>query len=240
MPHTPRRYSREFMPLRQRGFSLLELMAVLAILSIVMAVVMTGVAQLQRKATNESQRVDLTQESRQFMDQIVKDLHHAGYPNARMFDAAVAAANPTYYGDGIMQLRPGYLQFEGDVDGTGTVSEVFVQLVPELGPCPCTLQRGTTSKANWLAGAVPLYYTQVDNVMNTNIFTALHTDGTNALMPCGPKPGTPSCADGNSIDFIKSVGLTLNVRSLNPDMPDKAYMTVTMSSDAKISNLKPN
>lgn len=228
------------MPLRQHGFSLLELMAVLAILSIVMAVVMTGVAQLQRKATNESQRVDLTQESRQFMDQIVKDLHHAGYPNARMFDAAVAAANPTYYGDGIMQLRPGYLQFEGDVDGTGTVSEVFVQLVPELGPCPCTLQRGTTSKANWLAGAVPLYYTQVDNVMNTNIFTALHTDGTNALMPCGPKPGTPSCADGNSIDFIKSVGLTLNVRSLNPDMPDKAYMTVTMSSDAKISNLKPN
>jgi hypothetical protein len=80
----------------------------------------------------------------------------------------------------------------------------------------------------------------VDNVMNTNIFTALHTDGTNAVMPCGPKPGTPSCADGNSIDFIKSVGLTLNVRSLNPDMPDKAYTTVTMSSDAKISNLKPN
>jgi len=64
--------------LRQSGFSLLELMAVLAILSVVLAVVMSGVTELQKKSSSETAKVDLTQQSRQFMDQIVRDLHHAG------------------------------------------------------------------------------------------------------------------------------------------------------------------
>ena len=65
----------------QGGFSLLELMVVLAILSVVLAVVMSGVTELQKKSSSETAKVDLTQQSRQFMDQIVKDLHHSGYPS---------------------------------------------------------------------------------------------------------------------------------------------------------------
>src|SRR4029079_5575283 len=112
----------------QWGFSLLELMVVVAILTVVLAVVMKGASQLQQKSSSEALKVDLTQESRQFMDQIVKDLHHSGYPNVKMYEAAVAAANPNLYGDGLLAIGNGTLQFEGDVDGTGTVSEVFVQL----------------------------------------------------------------------------------------------------------------
>ena len=162
----------------QGGFSLLELMVVLAILSVVLAVVMSGVTELQKKSSSETAKVDLTQQSRQFMDQIVKDLHHSGYPSVKMFEDAVATANPALYGDGLMSIGSGALQFEGDVDGTGTVSEVFVQLTPAGGPCPCTLQRGAVSKQDWLAGLGPSYYTQVDNVMSTNVFTAILNDGT--------------------------------------------------------------
>ena len=221
----------------QGGFSLLELMVVLAILSVVLAVVMSGVTELQKKSSSETAKVDLTQQSRQFMDQIVKDLHHSGYPSVKMFEEAVATANPALYGDGLMSIGSGALQFEGDVDGTGTVSEVFVQLTPAGGPCPCTLQRGAVSKQDWLAGLGPSYYTQVDNVMSTNVFTAILNDGTSVSLPCTKAGG---CADGTPMENIVAVGLTLNVRTATPDIVDRSFSMVTMSSEAKINNLVTN
>jgi prepilin-type N-terminal cleavage/methylation domain-containing protein len=218
----------------QSGFSLLELMVVVAILTIVLAVVMKGASQLQQKSSSEAMKVDLTQESRQFMDQIVRDLHHSGYPNVKMYEAGVAAANPNLYGDGLLAVGNGNLQFEGDVDGTGTVSEVFVQLTPAGGPCPCTLQRGSVSKADWLAGIGPPYYTQVDNIMNTNVFTAILNDGSDVALPC-TKAG--NCADGTPMHNIAAIGLTLNVRTPTRDQTDRSFATVTMSSEAKINNL---
>jgi prepilin-type N-terminal cleavage/methylation domain-containing protein len=223
--------------LTQRGFSLLELMVVLAILSVVLAVVMTGLTELQKKSSSESAKVDLTQQSRQFMDQIVKDLHHSGYPSERMFEPAVAAANPALYGNGLFSISNGALQFEGDVDGTGTVSEVFVQLTPVGGPCPCTLQRGAVSKQDWLAGLGPAYYTEVDNVMTTNVFSAILNDGSAVALPCTKAGG---CADGTPMENITAVGLTLNLRTATPDQVDRSYSTVTMSSEAKINNLITN
>jgi prepilin-type N-terminal cleavage/methylation domain-containing protein len=223
--------------LRQSGFSLLELMAVLAILSVVLAVVMSGVTELQKKSSSETAKVDLTQQSRQFMDQIVRDLHHAGYPSVKMFENAVAVANPTLYGNGLISISTGSLQFEGDVDGTGTVSEVFVQLVPAGGPCPCTLQRGAVSKQDWLAGLGPAYYTQVDDVMTPNVFTAILNDGTSVALPCTKVAG---CADGTPMENITAVGLTLNVRTPTRDLTDRSFATVMMSSEAKINNLITN
>jgi prepilin-type N-terminal cleavage/methylation domain-containing protein len=139
--------------LRQSGFSLLELMAVLAILSVVLAVVMSGVTELQKKSSSETAKVDLTQQSRQFMDQIVRDLHHAGYPSVKMFEAAVAAANPPVRRWPDKQSSTGSLQFEGDCGWfRDSVPEVFVQLVPAGGPCPLPrFQRGAVSK-HGLAG----------------------------------------------------------------------------------------
>ena len=69
----------------QRGFSLLELLVVLAILMIIVAVVTKSAIQLQQRNATETNKVDLTQETRQFMDQIVKDLHHAGFPGLPSF-----------------------------------------------------------------------------------------------------------------------------------------------------------
>ena len=58
----------------QRGFSLLELSIAMVILAVVIAVIVSGVTQLQKTNASQAINVDLTQESRQFMDQIVEDL----------------------------------------------------------------------------------------------------------------------------------------------------------------------
>ena len=54
----------------QRGFSLLELSIAMVILAVVIAVIVSGVTQLQKTNVSQAINVDLTQESRQFMDQI--------------------------------------------------------------------------------------------------------------------------------------------------------------------------
>jgi len=232
----------------QRGFSLLELLLVLAILGVVLGVVVSGV-QLVKTNTTQADNVDLTQQSRQFMDQVVQDLHYTGFPPVGMFDPAtqllmapagcLAVAPQTCYAAGLISISNNAIQYEGDVDGTG-VSEIFVQLAPAAGPCPCALRRGQVSKFQFVnIGAVPSYYTEVDGVMTLNVFTAYDFAGNAIALPCTPVAGvTPTiCADGiTPITDIKIVGLLLNVQSKTPDPTTQAFTAFTVSTEAKISN----
>jgi len=213
----------------QRGFSLLELLMAVAILLIISGVVLNGVTEMQRSNTNQAVNLDLTQESLQFMDQVVQDLHQAGFPSLAMFDTATSTANPNLYAAGLVSISSTAIHYEGDVDGTG-VSEVFVELVPAGGPCPCTLRRGAVSKALYAGGATPTYYTEVDGVMNLNIFTAYYKAGNAATLPCG----AATCADGSATANIKNVGLLLNVQSQSPNPTNGTYTNFTVSTEAKI------
>ena len=65
---------------RQAGFSLLELTISILILIIVMGVVFSQINNVQKNTKTESLKLDLTQESREFVDQFARDLHMSGYP----------------------------------------------------------------------------------------------------------------------------------------------------------------
>jgi prepilin-type N-terminal cleavage/methylation domain-containing protein len=64
---------------RVAGFTLLELMIVAAIMVVVMAVVMRGIIEMQHRNAAESSKVDTVQQSRDFIDQMVRDIHDVGY-----------------------------------------------------------------------------------------------------------------------------------------------------------------
>ncbi len=213
---------------RQHGFTLLELMVSMAILTLVAAVIVDGLSRLQKRSTMETTKVDLTQESREFMDQIVSDIHQSGYPSLKMFDPNAAPAptlNSLYVSQGLVNVTPSSLQFEADVDGSGTVSEVFIQLNPLNGPCPCIIQRGTISKQAWLAGALPFYYTEVNNLTNINIFQGYDNAGNNV-----PLAGACPCNN------LAAIEITMNVQSPFVDA-NGIFPTITMSTGAKIANL---
>lgn len=217
---------------RQRGFSLIELMASLAILSIVLGVVLDGVTTMQKGNAVQVNKVDLTQQSREFMDQIVNDIHQAGYPSVKMFDPATINSDCTSTADsnvacGLINVSSTSVQFEGDVDGSG-VSYVKIELITPQGGCPCTLRRGTLSKASYQLGNSPAYYTEVDNVMNTSVFTAYQTDGSQVTLPAVAGTGV--------LTNIAAIGITLYVRSPQVDLQTGVYPTVTMVATAKISN----
>lgn len=212
---------------RNSGFSLMEMMVVLAILTIVSGVIVEGITTTQARNVVESTKVDLTQESRQFMDQVVSDIHQAGFPSLRMFDPASLVSSTVCGSDnnvacGLISVSTTALQFEGDVDGSG-VSEVYVQLNQPVGGCPCTIQRGTVLKS---VGGTPPYYTEVTNVMNTTIFSAYFYDGSSVTLP----------AAATDLPNIKSITMTLYVKSTQEDPTTRQFPTVTMESSAKINN----
>jgi len=207
-----------------RGFSLLELMVSLAIMSTVIGVLTDGIIQIQKKSASDVAKVGVAQESRQFMDQILRDLRQCGFPGLGMFDPATGATSAsTYVADGLISFSSSSIQFEGDIDGSG-VSEVYIQVVvPASGTCPCTVQRGTVLKS---VGGTPAYYTELDNVMSQNVFTAYKFDGT----------AYNSVTD--SLSNIKNIGVTLYVQSPQPDsnISSTTYPTTTMVSEARINN----
>jgi prepilin-type N-terminal cleavage/methylation domain-containing protein len=209
----------------QHGFTLLELMVSMGILTVVSGVIVESLMKLQQRNTMETVKVDLTQESRQFMDQIVSDIHQSGYPSLKMFDPATKPLgnNDPGVSQGLVNVTPSSLQFEADVDGSGTVSEVFIQLSPLNGPCPCVIQRGTVSKASWQGGTLPYYYTEVNNVNNTNIFQGYDNAGNNVALA-----GAPA-------NNLAAIEITLNVLSPTPDS-NQVYPTITMSTGVKIHN----
>lgn len=212
----------------QRGFSLVELMVVMAILTIVVSVLTDGMIQIQKRSASEVGKVGVAQESRQFMDQILRDLRQCGFPSLAMFDSTfipTPTVNSANVAAGLLNFSSSAIQFEGDIDGSG-VSEVYIQVVvPTSGNCPCTLQRGTVPKASYLLGGTPAYYTELDNLMNQNVFTAYEYDGS-------------AYNTSDSLSSIKNIGVTLYVQSPQPDANVSAttYPTTTMVSEARINN----
>jgi prepilin-type N-terminal cleavage/methylation domain-containing protein len=209
----------------QHGFSLMELMMVLAILTTVIGVLTEGIIQIQRKSASDVNKVGVAQESRQFMDQILRDLRQCGFPGLAMFDSSfipTPTTSSSYVARGLVSFSSTAIQFEGDIDGSG-VSEVYLQVMPASGSCPCTLQRGTVLKS---IGGTPNYYTELDNLMSQNVFTAYKHDGTAFNSATDP------------LSSIKNIGLMLYVRSPLPDTnaTTTTYATTTMVSEARINN----
>src|SRR5437588_11348732 len=112
---------------RQHGFSMVEMLVVLTVFTIVMGAVLYQLNGFQKAFRAENSKLDTTQGAREFLDQIVRDLHQAGYPNARMFMAGVLNSpvqNDSRNAVGLVSLAATDLWFEGDLDGDGQVERV--------------------------------------------------------------------------------------------------------------------
>ncbi len=79
---------------RQEGFSLLEIMVVLGVFLIITGMVFELLLVAQQRYKAETEFLDSFQSARIGLDQMVRDVHTAGYPPINTVPAAVAAANP--------------------------------------------------------------------------------------------------------------------------------------------------
>jgi prepilin-type N-terminal cleavage/methylation domain-containing protein len=155
-----------------RGFSLIEMLIVLAVLSLVLGAIFNTILDGMKKYRLEENRVNTTQESREFLDQIVRDLHSAGYPSVKMYNPgalAVPALNNSTVAAGLVAVSATDIWFEGDIDDSGNVQSIRYTLQPLAnGDCPCTMMRSGVLKVQAAPTAQQINYnTQLQNVINS-------------------------------------------------------------------------
>src|SRR6266480_4135892 len=71
---------------RQHGFSLLEMMLVVAIMGVISAGILSQMNEAQRRGYSEQVKLDNFQEARDFVDQFFRDINQIGYPSSRLVD----------------------------------------------------------------------------------------------------------------------------------------------------------
>ncbi len=106
---------------KQRGFSLLELLLVIAILSLIVGAVFSQMGDAQRRLNAEETKLGDFQEARDFVDQFFRDINQAGTPHIRMFDPTLFSApqiNDSRLAVGLVSIDNNSITFEGSVNGT--------------------------------------------------------------------------------------------------------------------------
>jgi len=223
----------------QQGFSLVELMIVVVLLLTMMATVFQLINQAIARSGTEQSKLDMFQESREFMDQLSRDLHEAGYPSTQNLASSVLTVSPIVNDHrnavGIVKITSGDLWFEGNVDGTGVVYSVQYHLdTSTANGCPC-LRRSQQVKidGNPVTGqTAATYEVEVQGVQNTNIFSAfLHgATGTPVALPVDFN------TDGSTIANIDTIETVLTIKSTHVDSQTLKNPTTSLISTIRLNN----
>jgi len=207
-------------------------------MSIVMAAIFSQITLVQQRARTEQAKLDIFQESREFMDQLVRDLHQTGYPNIRMFDTSLWAPalnavprNDSRLAAGLTKIAPDEVVFEGDVNGSGLVSVLDYKLQPAGNNCPC-LQRSQVLKS---VGGTN-FSTAVQNIQNAGtvadpIFVAYLSDGTVVN-----SADTTTAGGLLSLAGIKTIKITLRVRANTVDLQTAQAPETSLNAVVNLGN----
>lgn len=237
----------------QRGFSLLELLMVVLLLSIIVGAVFSQIERAQIRYRVEDQKVDMTQQEREFVDQFTRDLHQAGYPSIMMWGGrADRQYDSNYTAVGLWSISQNGVSMEGDVDGDGIVEEVSYQYYDGVNPpwagkgpnpCPC-IRRSSAPKQNgqlpWNQPA-PQYFTQVQNIIPVAGQPFFLAYGSNGNVIDTSAPIVLSSTAQNDATFeemrsIKGVRITFTLQGIGKDQDTHKTIQVTMTGMAHLPN----
>jgi len=208
---------------RMQGFTLIELMLVMVILSLTCAAIFSQIGQIQQRAVAEQGKIEDFQQARDFVDQIFRDTRQLGYPNVRNFDVSTGTWSTPLINDhrlaaGLVKATSAELRFEGDVDGSGNVS-IISYMINGNGNCANCLQRAQAVKVDGdpVTGQTNLtsssYTTEIQNVKNTaSIFSVYDSAGSAITLPID--------IDNNAsaVSGVKTIQANLTVS--NPNVVD--------------------
>lgn len=218
-----------------RGFSLLEAAIAVGVLLVLMIGVFRQIQRAQVHYRVENQKLDMTQQEREFIDQFARDLHQAGYPSPTSLN--VTDLTNASVSAGITSISATSVTMQGDLDGTGAVQIVtynFSNAAGCPGGTPC-ITRTVTPKA---PGGVAAASVEVQNLIaNGAQFTAYDAAGNLVALPLGPPP-TTTTADTvyKNLRGIKGVQVSFTLQGTARDGSGSAAPQISMTGMARIPN----
>ena len=233
---------------KSAGFSLIELMITILVLTIIMGAIFSQIALVQQRSVTEQAKLDMFQQAREFMDQMSRDIHQAGFPGVNQYSTANSGfvvnpaspsspyANNSIVALGVTKVDVGDLWFEGDIDGSGQVSVVHYHYDPSGTNCPCLRRSIQTPKVSGdpISGQqTPVYAVEVQNVQNgasgNPIFTAF-SQGSAVTLPVDYDTNPQALAG------IDTIQIVLTVQSPIPDPKTLLKPITTLVSTVKLPN----
>lgn len=226
------------------GFSLVELLVGTILFTIVTGIAFSLLMSAQLRYQGESTVTEAFQQANVALDQIVRDVHSAGYPPKSSLTAVVASDNSK---TNLFALpfawTPNYPTTPCAVGAGGTCTvpgeyDLIVEADLGIGVQwiryslqTTTLMRGVVQKTpsgDPVIQTNPVLVPYLENVMNGSkslpIFSYV-CDGPPTQQPCA---GGPTQTPSN----IREVNISLMVRSLQPDPQTQQYRTIVVTGQA--------
>ena len=203
---------------RQDGFSLLEMLLSMLILTLTMGVVFEQLSAAQYRTANEQAKLDDFQQVRDFVDQFFRDINQIGDPNSRIFDLsggtwspalASPVVNDSRFAIGLVKIDNNGIQFEASVNGISTVQSIQY-VVNGSGNCSLCLQRSQADKVTGspFTGQSTNWGTEVNDLVSNPIFKYYDTTGTQITsLPVD----ISTTAGANTIATVKTIQINLRV-----------------------------
>lgn len=233
------RSTRQPAKVRAEGFSLLEVLVSMAILVVVIGAVFDQINNMHKKSASEAIKLDMSQQAREFVDQMMHDVHMAGYPNASMY--APGTADSTRIAIGLVSVSPTSLILEGDVDNDGNVESVQINYVaadPNDPNCPC-IRRSAVIKVpgDSLSQPIAANYTETQHVFppdqaGEDLFAFYDLNGN--LVPVGS--GVDIVSNQALISSINTVKVNLTLLTNIPDPTSGGFMRTSLSGTARLNH----
>jgi prepilin-type N-terminal cleavage/methylation domain-containing protein len=226
---------------RQSGFTLIEILTSLLILTIVTGAVFEQINKMQKRSSSEAMKLDMDQQARDFLDQTVRDLHAAGYPSASMYSNPTL--DPTKVAAGLVSVSSTQILMEGDVNNDGTVYSVNIWYVandPNDPNCPCIRRSAFGKSAQDSLNQPTTIYTETNHVLppgagagqsGEDLFAYYDQNGNAVPIGGGVDISTP--ASQALIASIKTVKINLSLLSQR-DL-ESSFIRTSMSATARLN-----
>ena len=194
-------------------------------------------------SASEAAKLDITQQTREFLNQTVRDLHMSGYPGPSVFASKPTLDNPSVAA-GLVSVSPTQVIMEGDVNGEGQVYSVafsYVAADPNDPNCPC-MRRGAIPKSAGFPWAQPTAasYTQAEHLVppgtgagqsGQDIFQFLDRSGNPVDLSTGNDISTPQGA--LNVASIATIKINLMLATSQRDPASGQPITVALSALAR-------
>ena len=246
-----------------RGYSIIELLISMAILVVLTGAIFAQINHMQKKSASEAMKLDMGQEAREFVDQTVRDLHMAGYPNVTMY--APPVNDVTKVAAGLVSVSPTSILMEGDVNNDGNVYSVNIYYVRDVNNdgnvysvniyyvpsdvndpnCPCVRRSAVIKVATGsLSQPTASSYTEAQNVVppgtgpgqsGEDLFSFYDQNG-NQVTAVGTGVDISTASGQATIDSISTVKINLTILSNLRDPETGGPMGSSLSGTAKVGH----